>query len=314
MDNDAFELSWVGASGGCTDLPMNNHSVVAGTRLRIGLRHLKTAKDHRPEEVYIFAAHDKLMSRVLAQLTSSPHGVRLERLDLKPAVMGDFVSATDPWPLKAPPSIKGRLEVYCSLESDGSRRGPSLTSLAYQTVEHRGTEEPKDVKGSVDIKGIGPKIELSGGTSVTTTFTAIAALDPQLYVDALIPGDGEFEEYLYNYIEHVADTVGLKSKVIEGAFHSEYRTMTDRSWAKRLDVQFEPRFFDLGAGEQQLVQMRVSRHGVGANQPALMVIRLRDTENRDLVTLSDFIVIDDELSSFHVGSDADGESIRVERP
>ena len=312
MDYGAFELSWVGASGGCTDLPMNNHAVVAGTRLRVGLRHLKTAKDHRPEEIYIFAAYDKLLSRVLARITASPHGARLERLDLKPAGMSDFVSATDPWPLKPPPSIKGRLEVYCSFEPDGSHRGPALTSLAYQTVEHSGTEGPKDVKGSVDIKGIGPKIELTGGGSATTTFTAVAALDPQLYVDALIPGDGEFEEFLYDYIDYVANTAGLKAKDVHGAFLTEYAGMTDRSWAKRLKVHFEPEFFEVGAGQPKVIQLRLSRPRL-YSQPALLVIRVRDTSDRALVTLSDFIVVDDDLSTFQIDSDGDGTAIRVER-
>ncbi|MEU2169473.1 hypothetical protein ACH47V_27410 [Micromonospora chersina] len=311
MEYEAFELSWMGASGGCTDLPMNNHAVVASTRLRLKLRHLKTAKDLRPEEVFIFAAHDKLVTRILARFSSSPYGARLDRLDLKPDVMGDFVSATDPWPLKPPPTIKGRLEIYGSFEPDGSHRGPSVVSLAYQTVERRDAREPKAVKGSVDIQGIGPAIELSGGVSVSTSFTAVAALDPQLYVDALVPGDGEFEEYVFNYLQYVADEAGVKPKELEGLFYSEYRDLMDPSWAKKLQVEFMPRFFELGAGQEQAVRVRVMRHGGPSNQAAIMVIRLRDTENRSLFSMSDFIIIDDDTTWLQVDQDVNGDGIHV---
>jgi hypothetical protein len=182
--------------------------------------------------------------------------------------------------------------------------------LAYQTAQYSGTEKPASLKSSVDIKGLGPKLEVTGGSTTTTSFTAVAALDPQMYVDALVPGDGNFEEYINQYLNEIARDTRLSSKALLKRFYDEYGDFLHPA-EKQLDVDFEPRFVELGAGERRQIQMNVAWHGRPGTS-TVMVVRLRDIEDKSLQTVSDLVFVGDDFPRrISIESDATGAALQV---
>jgi hypothetical protein len=177
---------------------------------------------------------------------------------------GDFVSRTDEWLLTPPPDIRGRASVYCSIEPDGSSPGPTITSVSYssaETTEHTTRSHQVQIDGGgIDIVKLPTAIEVGTAREYTASATVIAALDPNLFIDALFPGSGELEKYIYEYLGGIAPQYGLSQDDLATAFFDEYAHLI-RAQPGKMDVQVSPERLVLEPGESQTIKVTVVADG-----------------------------------------------------
>jgi len=303
---EGLELKWFGAIGPCADMSLNNQSVVAGTLLQVRMRQLRTITGHRPDGIFIFQRPERRIAAAIKRLGMMHNALLLDHLVLKEDGDG-WVS--DDWPLKAPLKVKGRLEVFCSTDENGDHRGPSLTSVAFKEQTVRDVRRGPTVRGGLDFAGIGSSIEIGPQSQGYVEFVARAAVDPAVVVDVLVPGDGNFEVFLHEYLGAVAQDIGLKSGELQEQFTALNQQYLSDSAAKNLEFEVEPREFDLNPGEARPVRVSVRRYGGG---PTLVAVRMTDVETH-VQCVSDFIVVADgtEMETLAGMDDGPGGDISI---